>query len=418
MFDWGAMDVTTFRRALFAGQGRALMCVRRLGRAPDPDALRVACLHCHTHDWGLEGHRAPWLWSLLTESGTRDQVVDTVIGAPPATSAPDADQRCGLLQYAAQAGHPQAEAALVAALHHQPEPAEALVGAAELITLHGVQGLLMVARVVGQRLRDGAPGYATGLGAWMMSAEDLLGSRTVHTALREAAQIDPRLGAVWDVWEDAPLADDPGLDPGPLTGPRHLTLPERARLVGLVRACATAWAAGRPLPVHEGDLAQALARLAREGLSELDPLLLVLDSVPNADLRRQLSRLLAWHRHPVLRALALEGPLGHPDRLRLLVANYAPGDHRLIPAHLDPDLAPDERHDVASILLRLHAAHGDVDWSAALLHAYGAAPSSLHREDALARLIDAGSAPDWVVSEACWDAHPAVAEVAQAVLQA
>jgi len=195
--------------------------------------------------------------------------------------------------------------------------------------------------------------------------------------------------------------------------PEPLTAPEREHLYTSVRAAALALAAGRTPPLDADTLARGLARLTRHPPTVLDPLLLTLDAHPDPRVRRQLSRLLSGIRSPLLRALALQGPLGHPNRLRYLIANFEPLDARRIQVSLEPPLPPTEQHDRCGILLRLHEARPDEDWARCMLHVYAHAPSSLHREEALVRMVDDQKAPQWLVAEACWDAHPAVAEIAR-----
>ena len=415
MLDWSHLDLNAFRSALLSGHGRALLSIRQLGTALDEDAVMAACLSCGTHNWQLEGHRAEWLWTLLGEAGLRDAMLDPIFARIPYTTrVEDTDQICALALLAARAGHPQAEQHIRAALRHQPDPDQGLVAASQLVKLQGVQGLVTVAREVGQRLLDGDSRYRDGVGMWLMEAEDLLGAATVEEVLDRVGAIDERVAAVVASWQ---YEEEPGTDAlhtDVFTAAPSPT--ERETLVGTVRSAALALADGRDSPVPPTVLARALARLARHGLSELDPLWVALDAHPDAEVRRQLSRLLAWHTHEGLRALALAGPLGHPDRLRLLVNNFERGDEKSIIAALDPTLEPRLRHDVGDLLLRLTTRHPTTDWSPALLHIYRHAPSSLHREDALARLVDAQQAPAWIIAEACWDAHPAVAAIAQEVM--
>jgi len=414
VLDWSHLDPAAFRHALSSGHGRALLSVRQRGEALDVEAVVDACVHCGTHDWQLEGHRADWLWLLLGEADLQDSLLEVIFGALHHTDhLADADQLCALALHAARAGHAEAEHHIHAALRRQPDPASGLVAATQLVQLRGVDGLVTVAREVGRRLLDGDVRYLDGLGVWLMEAEDLLGAAAVEEVLDRVGAVDPRVAAVVASWQDAEAGADDFEPTPPVDAPSPM---ERESLVSTVRTAALALADGRPSPVPAPMLARALARLARHGLSELDPLLVALDAHPSPEVRRQLSRLLAWHTHEALRALALAGPLGHPDRLRLLVNNFEKGDERTIVASLDPSLSPRLRHDVGDLLLRLSARHPTVQWSPAWLHIYRHAPSSLHREDALARLIDADAAPAWVVAEACWDAHPSVAEVAREVM--
>ena len=412
MIDWATLPPERFRRALSSGHGRALLHARRLGRVPDEGALWSACLHCQTHDWTLEGHRAPWLWQVLTEAGLARAWSDRLLAAlPEATSAPDADQLAGLALCIARSGHTAAVAALEAAVARPVDPTDALPGARELVALQGAAGLRTVLRAVGAALLAGDDLHLLGLGTWMMAAEDILGPRVVAEVL-EAAD-DPASRAVRAAWADDTALPDDDDDLPPARSPQPLTPREHEDLWSQVRACALARVAGRRVPLDDDHLARALARLARHAPGRVDPILLTLDTHDSPAVRRQLSRLYTGVRDPLLRALALQGPLGHPDRLRWMIANHAPGDAAQIRAAIVPRLPADDTHDQCDVLLRLHEAHADTDWSAHLLHVYDRAPSSLHREDALVRLIDDETAPTWLVTEACWDAHPDVAAVAR-----
>ncbi len=407
MIDWGTLDPTAFQRALDAGLGRALLYVRQRGAVPDPDALWHACITCQTYDWDLEGHRADWLWMLMQDAGLTSRWADSLLASlPEATTIPDADQRAGLMLWLARAGHEGAPAALEALLSRNLDPARALPGARELIQLSGTEGMRTVLGVVSKAIADGDDRYQEGLGWWMMEAEDLLGMDVVAEVLAS----EPAARVVHDLWHED---DDSAEVTPPSRGPTPLSDSEREHLFTTVRRCAVAFSAGQPLPLDTEDLARALARLRRHPPVLLDPMLLALDAHPDAEVRRHLSRLLAGIRDPLLRALALQGPLGHPDRLRYLVTNFEPGDAGRIQAALDVPLPAPAGHDRCAILLRLHESRLEEDWSGCLMHVYTEAPSSLHREEALVRMIDDELAPPWLVAEACWDAHPLVADVAR-----
>ncbi len=410
--DWGTLGPDPFRHALAAGLGRALLHVRQRGDTPDKAALWDACLTCQTYDWALEGHRAEWLWTLVADAGLTSRWADPLLAAlPEATTIPDADQRAGLALCLARAGHGGAPSALEALIHQPLDPARALPGARELIQLHGVHGLRMVFTTVGRALRSGDDRHREGMGSWMMAAEDILGVDTVARTLSEAD--DPDIRAVQDAWTDESPPEAADVLPPPGMAADPLTAPEREHLYTTVRSAALALAAGRTPVIDVDTLARNLARLTRHPPAVLDPLLLTLDAHPDPRVRRQLSRLLSGITDPLLRALALQGPLGHPNRLRYLIANFEPLDARRILAALDPPLPTTDQHDRCGILLRLHEARPDEDWVGSLLHIYAHAPSSLHREEALVRMVDDGTAPQWLVAEACWDAHPAVAEIAR-----
>jgi|GEM_PF-6376895 len=412
MIDWGALDATAFHHALATGLGRALLHTRQHGRVPDEDALWDACLHCQTYNWELEGHRAAWLWSVVHEAGLAAHWAGPLLAAlPEATSVPDADQLAGLALCIARTGHDGAARALEAVLSSGPDPSLTVPGARELVELQGIAGLHTVFRVVGGALRSGDERHLLGLGAWMMAVEDILGVDVVANVL--ATSTDPGARAIREALADENAsADADTFAPDPL-GPG-----EREALFTTVRACATALAASRAPPLDAHDLARALARLGRQPPRSLDPILLALDAHESARVRRQLSKLLSHVRHPLLRGLALQGPLGHPDRLRWLLANFEHGDGQRVLAALDHPVSRDESYDRCAILLRLHAAHPAEGWDGALVHVYQHAPCSLAREDALVRLLDDDAAPVWLVAEACWDAHPDVATAAREALQA
>ncbi len=419
MVPWATLTPTQFRVALDRGLGRALLHLRETGVVPDEDALFAACNRCQTHDWALEGHRAPWLWLLVVAAGRARAWAGPLLAAlPEATTLPDMDQRAGLALCIARMGHPGATPALRAVLSHSPDPSETVPGARELIALHVVAGLRMVGEAVGTALLAGDDRHRLGMGTWMMDAEDQLGAATVAAVLAEAAT--PALRAVAEAWADDPADPDGGAlgpDPGP-TPPAPLGPAEHQSLWARVLACADAHARGAPLPMDDAALARALARLCRQPPVAVSPLMLALDTHPCPRVRRQLSRLYAGVRDPLLRALALAGTLGHPDALRWMVANLQPGDAARIQGALGLALAAEARHDQCGVLLRLHEAWPGESWDRALLHVYDQAPSSLHREEAVIRLIDDGRAPVWLGTEAAWDAHPDVAAAARAAFGA
>jgi len=413
MIDWGALEPAAVHHGLSVGLGRALLYARQRSSLPDPDLLWEALVHCQTRDWQLEGHRAPWLWSIVEEVGrARDWAGSLLAALPEASTVPDADQLAGLALCIGRSGHEGAVPALEAILSADFDPTLTVPGAAELVQLRGRDGLQTVFDVVGAALLRGDARHLDGLGTWMMAVEDILGVEAVADALAAAPNAATR--ALRDVLSEGDDDEEEALFVDPdLFAPAPLEDAEREDLFHRVRRCALAAAAARPYPMEADALAAALARLRRSPPSQLDPLLLALDAHPSARVRRQLSKLLAGIRDPLLRALALEGPLGHPDRLRLLVANYEPGDAQRILAALSEPLGRDALHDRCGILLRLHEAHAEPALAASLVHTYSQAPSSLHREEALERLLDYDQAPVWLVAEACWDAHPDVATVAR-----
>lgn len=408
---WSALPPPAFRRALYAGLGRALIHVHSTGRVPDEAALWTACTTCQTHDWVLEGHRAPWLWRLLGAAGLQQAWADRLLAAlPEARSTPDADQLAGLVGCLAEAGHPQARPALRALLSSTPDPSLTVCGARELVLLDGEHGLRTVVDVVGAALHAGDSAHHEGLGTWLSQVEDILGPARVRAVLEDApGAAGAALRSAW--FDDETTDKHDGLDPGPpVQAP--LEDPERQSLWMQVHACALALARGDSAPMDAAALARALARLRRRPPQQLDPLWLSLDTHPDPFVRRQLSRLFTGIRDPLLRGLALEGPLGHPDRLRWMVRNMLSEDVPRILAALTLPLEEDEEHDRSSILLRLHEVHPSEAWLPALLHVYRQAPSSLHREEAVVRLMDDDQAPDWLLAEARFDAHPEVAAAA------
>lgn len=137
-----------FRRAIKAGHGRTLVHVRRFGAGEVREEILDAATHCKTYDAQIEGYRIDWLAPLCAAVG----VVDTVIAQSPSQDDfRDREMRAQLLAEFARLGNARARQSL----YDECEMAWAwgsinLFGGSEIIKLDGKDGLIFVARKLGE----------------------------------------------------------------------------------------------------------------------------------------------------------------------------------------------------------------------------------------------------------------------------
>lgn len=114
-----------------------------------------ACVSCQTYDPQCEERRAPWLVSIAGRANLNAKLVQAINAknqGTPTESHRDIDQRCDILQELAAAGSGEARQLLYASLTRLDR--SDVIGDSQIVSLDGVDGLIRVARQLGQWLRS------------------------------------------------------------------------------------------------------------------------------------------------------------------------------------------------------------------------------------------------------------------------
>ena len=193
------LEPAEFERVLGLGLGRAILFLRGHEAAPHRAAILRACSQHTAYDPQVEGSRAAYLFEVLQATGDPTAYLDEILTALLAvTDYWDADQLFDLARCFAQAGHAHAREAMYEKfLRNDVE--EPFVGAAALVRLDGLRGLLVVAEHVGRTVRaDPAAWIDQSL---LAVANEVCGKEQVRETLEQARAASPEIAAFIDALE-------------------------------------------------------------------------------------------------------------------------------------------------------------------------------------------------------------------------
>ncbi|EGH13379.1 MULTISPECIES: hypothetical protein [Pseudomonas syringae group] len=148
------LSKAAFAAALRKGHGRAIQHIESHGANGFEGIIIEASVFCSSYDPQLEAPRAPWLFSIVDRVKLNAKVVQSIRAMesmPPPESCRDSDSRSAILKELAASGSEDARRLLYASLAIFPNTAT-VISADEIITLDGVDGLMYVARQMGQWL--------------------------------------------------------------------------------------------------------------------------------------------------------------------------------------------------------------------------------------------------------------------------
>ncbi|RYD34432.1 MAG: hypothetical protein EOP87_09210 [Verrucomicrobiaceae bacterium] len=400
-----------FKSALVRGHGRALIHAGNFGVTDFKNEILEAATTCLVYDTQIDGYREWWLAGLCEAAG----LIDTIINLPPEGSAQDRSQRAALLGEFARAGHQAALPKLydMCCFDH---PDHEIYGCDELIRTDGENGLIFVAKRLGERLIQDSDHW---VGDWELDLfDELHGEGRGEAVLSEAARNEQDILAYLEevrsyqtTTEEGKIARPETIEPVEDILELIQTSPKReSRLRGwgrrashgdLSKVADFLTIGGSPIT-----LINALVCLGRRGLPTFDADLLWLAFHEDDDVRFHATRLFAHHDEPQVRAagLALIGSgdlLGGTAMLRLSARNE---DAEAILAALGRSDPGEEDHGILSNLVQLLERNGSMREPLIPLHVYEHSPCMHCRERAIEILIKWEACPQWVLDEACRDA--------------
>ena len=401
------------RDAIEKGLGRAIIWARA-GLFGDFELLREFCLSPKVYDRQCEGSRGPWLWDLLIAADSLGAMRQPILTAlQDIRHADDPQVLCDFALRYAQAGDESFRDVLRDIVFFKPLEDYESIGEEELMLLDGADGFLAAASARGMML-DGR--------RWSWSDERLMGDAArLFGAVEIQKLLDQRVGASENLagFRDF-LADSMRATPGRLvsghrdviqrTTPDDIIAGEFAGRYGRLRSWGRSASAPGLEIIYEAivtaqewqksrDLlavfsARPLPRVGREVLELL--------SHPIAEVRRRTYDAAGNTSHPDLREFAvreLERRARDENFLGLFAHNYYAGDGAAILAALGLPGDADARHSVAWQFNEIAEANPTPDAVGLAMWAYRHTPCSLCRLTAAEALVEANSAPAWLIDE-------------------
>lgn len=428
-----------FRSALHKGLGRAVIHVLEHGNDGICSDLLEACLHARSYDPQLEGSRAFWLLEMIEATGKETDFHDAILdalaevedGSPNSTW--DAAQLCDFALYYARRGDQRANRLLYQVHRERPIADSPWLGARQILDLHGLEGLALMAVSAGERILSGAWVDASQV-AYFSACEEY-GRATVEKYLREAASGNAALEAFV---EQEVGEDDEGVGGNPHVG-RAQPLPFEVVLEAVGEA---RWEFGYQYRWFGKHADAAELRIFFDRLRvEKDPeivlrCLWVFDDrelpeiAPRVFEQLELSdERLSWAAasalanttHPHVRQAALahleEDSYGHLARgVTMLQNNYRSEDaaiifNRLPTGESDSEEARERNHNLGWQIRELAEQHTDPALAPCLLWLYEYGPCSMCRTRAVRHLSEWNALSEAAAKECRLDAAEEIREL-------
>jgi len=418
-----------FRDALRKGMGRAVLHVREHGTAGVEEDILHACLNSLGYDPQCEGTRGEWLWEILGEADmkmtVRPKVLKALLDQPADADTWTVAQLFTLVLLYAKDGDQEARRILYEKFDRQ-EYNESWLGGTEIISLDGLQGLLHVAKVVGQNLIKDPANWEDD--CLLTLARDRLGESAVSTALAEQAEKDEEIRAFVSQMECQQAKQEVRTERPLESLGTVLTHIEQAKDMGYwlrrwgrratqedVDAVFSAMLKETRLP----QLAEYLRVFWSRQMPFLPPSVLDLIGSPDQDAVYAVARALQNVKDHGIRIRVLQALHQTPPQLlaaRMLAKNYEPGDHQLLEASLPEQGEEWVFHDFGLSILRTAEEVHDPLLSKCLVWVYEKGPCSECRRDALLQLIGLRRAPMDMLNECLCDCSGEARQAASAAL--
>jgi hypothetical protein len=450
-----------FGAALRLGHGRALMHVRAHGAAGVDELILDACRHDHTHDKQVDEERDPWLVELIDAAADCPDLADRVIAELAQRSETvrrtaqecwnDA-QLCRVVAELARRGRDDARAALYGAFgrrdyaRSKPSAAQfgaavaALVGDEAIIDLDGADGLLFVARRIGQWMEadatiDGGLNPIHHFDADHSEGDALRVLKAAATHDPHIARYVDRMTLVSATGDGSQATPDAGSeferdgaeDCAPWrTRMRDITaaqilddidhrLTSRARFASWGRHARTDQLEVIAERLFEAVEPERVLRLLSvfqlRAMPVFDARLIALADHGDREVRRIAYCALANHADDAVRALALariRQSRASEGELKLFRKNYQAVDWRVIAAHL---VIPDDieaLHAIDGDLLDVFEANATDEAVEPMRAIYERTPCMNCRRRAVELLIRIGRLPEWMARECASDASETI----------
>lgn len=412
-----------FRRAIRTGHGRAMQHVLRGGGAGAGDELVEATGRHPAYDPQVAGPRAPWLVDMAVRLDLGARIVDAIRREQPTLTQTfwDLDHRCSMLRELATRGVPGARELLYSMLAPIPGSVD-VVAARQLVELDGADGLVFVARRLGEWLaadpcfwvddelvrvlsqRDGSDSALAVLEA--AAARDADVARYLGAVRRTSHERDPeasfeafveRMRKITAEVVIRRVREDPEEMRIELGGwGRHVDDDARRSVFAALLE------ESRPSRIE-----RFLRVFAGVGPPHLDDRLFTWAEADDEAIAWEAVGVLSNVTAPPVRELGLRIlDIGRTAvrALRLLRRNFAAGDHRIIERTLVP---LDDRYALHLWLadaIEVFRANPVGEGAPAVLFAYEYTPCENCRLDALKLLDTLGATPAWILEEARLDA--------------
>lgn len=416
-----------FAHDLKIGRGRAIQLARR---HPDKAALKpivlTACASHQAYDPQCEGTRTGYLLDAVEAVDAMTELRPLVLTGLPKAEDWDVGHFLGFVTFFASEGDEEARALLVSHAWTKELSADACCGLVEIDGEAGLvdreRGLLLAARIVGERLTQGDEWIARSV---FDEAVERFGKEAVEAALADAARLDAAIirfretvTSMVEAWAPRPEPPPPSETFAEIWRLIEAEPPRRRRGWGK----ALFWARH----ASETELAIAAAALEREEDAARQAVLLRMFA--ERPFPGSLEVLLAFSRNedelvaqqgraalsscsdPSLREEAWRR-LGEPkplwDILQLFARNAVVGDGARLARLLGEagGFGEDAHHAVSSVLDGVPETVDPREWVPPLLWAYEASPCSICREHVVARLLEMDALPDDLRRECRWDAR-------------
>lgn len=419
-----------FERSLRAGTGRAYLLLQAHPELDVSAAIIQAAVTPPACDPQSEGDRADYLSRLIDSSvhatAIRETLCDALLQENDDCWA--LDQLYAIACIYAKRGDATARRAIYLRFQQPPIPGASWCGAEQLIDLEGIEGMIRIAEVRGQTLREHPDDWEDD--ELLNLAQERLPDQTVRQVLADRAAQSPAIQAYLDAI-DTCLAQrqDHAASPAPDLDLHAKDLPDRLqqqplRIVAAMRRARFPEAAMRQLSAafaSETDPDRQLPYLRIFAVSPYqgDPveLLPVVQSPPPDpdDLRFALAcKALSFFSDPHIRQLALDQlqkPAPPADYLLLLMRNAQSADAPLFTRLAEQAQHPDHVHQLAWNLCDIFAANPTINRQP-LLPLYDKLTCGLHRLTLLQQLIAQAPLPARIRGELPHDSYDEIRDLA------
>jgi hypothetical protein len=413
-------DIHEMQRWLAQGLGRAVLHLETHDSAPYRDLILRTCLYDERFTTQGEPDRAPFLYDVLLDSGDEDYFRERILAAlADLNDDLDVDLLCGLLLEWARRGDAECRRVLYAvagelATQGWSYPAE------RLIDLDGWAGFVRAAEQLGAALLAGTDEVHTGA---LNHIKERLGEDEVAARLDELRASNHLIAAYLDTIE----ADEAAMKTRWAERDRQMELDYwqfKAQFADSERRLMyrmSSWARHNPdapfpaiaadvLAEPDPDLQASCVFLFSEIKFPLGhaPLLPLLWS-DHERLVRAAATALEWFEHPEIRAegLALLAANHYPDTtLRLLAADWQPGDYAIVEARLRANESIEELHELGLAAQAIVREHSAADAAGVLLYLYEYGPCAFCRHYVVDLLLELELLPDWMRYECGFDSNP------------
>ncbi len=424
------LDREQFRVALQKGLGRAPMHVAQFRAGGMGDLIVEACTTGVAYDAQCEDSRVPWLIGMIDAAGIENVVVPTILKVVRDDFATktywDKNQLCRLAFVFALRGHAEARDVLYAALSTNEDCAN-INAAEQIIQIDGADGLLHVAEKVGEWIRDNPKIWC---GPHLVEIyDDLHGKGSAERILRPAAAHHRGIAAFIEEVDAQNAYEREPADSGSI---RYWTAEDIVREIQITdpsenrnRFRYRRWGSKavddglrtvfEALCVESDSARQRyfLHVFQECGFPELNSQSLNFADSDDSEIRWIAYQVLAKHKHPKIRSLALDrikdGKIRERE-LELFIKNYEVGDWRLIQGALQFTGDADETHALLQDLMDIYEENRLPEAFEQMLLVYEHSPCSDCRSRAVRVLASIGSIPDWVRDECQHDSDESTRE--------